>query len=150
MGLTLRHADEADLPLLAQMNKHLIEDEKSRNPMTVAQLQERMRGWLSEDYAVRLFVDESAQGVGYAVYRVLPDDYDPDRQYVYLRQFFIRREMRRCGLGTQALALLRDEFPVGATVALDVLTSNPAGQAFWASVGFSPYCMTMHLADRRR
>ena len=32
MSLLIRPANEADLPLLAQMNKRLIEDEGSRNP----------------------------------------------------------------------------------------------------------------------
>ena len=42
MDLTLRQAERADLPLLAQMNKHLIEDEGSANLMTVGELERRM------------------------------------------------------------------------------------------------------------
>ena len=39
-------ATTADLPLLAKLNKQLIEDEGHRNPMTVAELETRMRNWL--------------------------------------------------------------------------------------------------------
>ncbi|NLG28897.1 MAG: GNAT family N-acetyltransferase [Chloroflexi bacterium] len=145
VDLVLRSAEEADLPLLAQMNRRLIEDEGSRNPMSVAQLQERMRGWLAEGYAARLFVEDGVRAVGYAVFRAYPDPYDPAQQYVYLRQFYVERTERRRGVGTRALALLCAQLPKGATVALDVLTSNPAGQAFWRSVGCEPYCTTMHL-----
>ena len=38
MPLLIHPANEADLPLLAQMNKRLIEDEGSRNPMSLDQL----------------------------------------------------------------------------------------------------------------
>jgi hypothetical protein len=46
MSLSLRFAQEADLPALAQMNKALIEDEANRNPMSLEQLQQRLAGWL--------------------------------------------------------------------------------------------------------
>ena len=45
MKITAHSATEADLPLLAEMNRRLIEDEGSENPMTVAELQQRMRAW---------------------------------------------------------------------------------------------------------
>jgi len=145
MQITLRPASETDLPLLGQMNRRLIEDEHSRNPMNAAQLEQRMRGLWAQGYLTRLFVDASGRTLGYALYRVLPDDYYPDQQFVYLRQFYVERDVRRRGVGTRALALLLEEFPIGAAVALDVLASNPAGRAFWESAGFVPYCTTMHL-----
>ena len=45
MPLSLRIALEADRPALAQMNKRLIDDEGSRNPMSLDQLRQRMAGW---------------------------------------------------------------------------------------------------------
>jgi len=145
MALSLRSARDSDLVLLAQMNRRLIEDEGSRNPMSVPQLQERLRGWLTEGYQARLIVEGDDAVVGYAIYRVLADDYYPEQQYVYLRQLYVERGARRRGNGRRAMALLCDEFPAGATVALDVLTSNPVGEAFWRSLGFAPYCTTLHL-----
>ena len=42
----LREAIAEDLPLLAELNRQLIQDQRSPNPMSVAELEERMRGWL--------------------------------------------------------------------------------------------------------
>lgn len=41
MALAIRVATEADLPLLARMNRHLIEDEDSRNRMFLGALAAR-------------------------------------------------------------------------------------------------------------
>jgi GNAT superfamily N-acetyltransferase len=143
--LLIRPADEADLSLLAQMNKRLIEDEGSRNPMSLDQLAERMRGWLLGDWEVKLFAT-TAGVVGYAVYQARRDEYFPDQTFVYLRQFYIEREMRGQGLGTAALrVLVTEHFPPGCRVVIDVLASNPPGHDFWRHVGFQPYCTTMHL-----
>ena len=111
MPLLIRSAGEADLPLLAQMNKRLIEDEGSRNPMSIDQLAERMRGWLLSDWEVRLFATNVGV-VGYAVYQARRDEYFPDQTIVYLRQFYIERELRGQGLGTAACrALVAEHFP---------------------------------------
>ena len=147
MPLLIRSADEADLPLLAQMNKCLIEDEGSRNPMSLDQLADRMRGWLLGNWHLKLFATDGG-AVGYAVYQVRRDEYFPDQTIVYLRQFYIEREMRRQGLGTAAYrALAAEHFPPGCRVVIDALASNPRGHDFWRHVGFEPYCTTMHLRN---
>ncbi len=57
MTLILRPALLSDLDLLAGMNKRLIEDEESRNPMALAALRERVAGWLGTgEYTVDLFL----------------------------------------------------------------------------------------------
>jgi len=43
----LRDASAADTPLLAQLNRQLIEDEGAANPMSLAELEARMREWLA-------------------------------------------------------------------------------------------------------
>jgi GNAT superfamily N-acetyltransferase len=145
MSLAIRTAAEADIPLLARMNKQLIEDERSHNPMSVDALAERMRGWLRGDWHIDVVMDDGTP-VGYAVYRLRPDEYEPARAVVYVRQFFIVPERRGEGLGRRAFALLAAErFPADCTVALDVLTANPRAARFWAACGFTPYCTTMHL-----
>ncbi len=145
MALVIRLATEADLPRLALMNRRLIEDEGSRNPMALDQLAERMRGWLLGDWTVKLFLADEIV-VGYAVYQHRRDEYFPDHTTVYLRQFYIEREQRDRGLGTEAVSLLRQgHFPAGSTVIIEALASNPRGYAFWRKVGFEPYCTTMHL-----
>lgn len=64
--LKLRFATAADLPLLAQMNRKLIRDERADNPMSVLQLEERMRGWLDGEYRAVLFERDEAP-VAYAL-----------------------------------------------------------------------------------
>ena len=147
MSLVIRPANEVDLPLLAQMNKRLIEDEGSRNPMSLDQLADRMRGWLLGDWQLKLFATDD-RVVGYAVYQLRRDEYFPDQTIVYLRQFYIEREMRGQGLGTAAFrALAAEHFPPGSRVVIDVLASNPRGYDFWRHVGFAPYSTTMHLRN---
>jgi hypothetical protein len=48
-------ANDLDLPLLAEWNRQLIQDEGHRNPMTVAELQARMQGWLAGEYRAVVF-----------------------------------------------------------------------------------------------
>jgi ribosomal protein S18 acetylase RimI-like enzyme len=144
----LRAATPVDAPELAQMNRQLIEDEGSRNPMSLAALESRMRQWLQEDWQVVLIYAESALA-GYALFRVRPDDYFPQQSDVYVRQFFIRREWRKRGIGRGAFDLLaRDFFPPDATLSLDVLANNPIGQRFWQGLGFQPYCFTLKRPAR--
>jgi ribosomal protein S18 acetylase RimI-like enzyme len=146
--LDLQFATPADAPELARMNRQLIEDEGSRNPMSLTALESRMRQWLQEDWRVVLIYAESTLA-GYALFRVRLDDYFPQQSDVYVRQFFIRREWRKRGIGRTAFDLLmRDFFPPDATLTLDVLANNPAGQRFWQGLGFQPYSFTLKRPAR--
>ncbi len=148
MALLIRAATESDLPILARMNKYLIEDEGSRNPKSVVELQHRMSEWLQGDWNVELLVDEETI-VGYAVYQFRKDEYYPDKTAVYLRQFFIDRDKRNKGLGNLAFkTLAQTRFPTGCTIVIDALASNPRGYKFWSKLGFQPYCTTMHLQNQ--
>jgi len=142
----MRPATQADLPLLAEMNRQLILDEGSRNPMSAVQLQERMGGWVTGNWQIRIFeLPETAQVVGYAVYQLRYDEYIPENKIVYLRQMFVIREVRRQGLGRSVFTRLLEEFPESCRVELDVLATNTEGQAFWSSVGFKPDYTHMRL-----
>jgi len=46
-----RNAEPADCAMLAELNHQLIQDEGHRNQMSVAELEQRMRGWLVGEYA---------------------------------------------------------------------------------------------------
>ncbi|MGO4185507.1 N-acetyltransferase family protein [Paenibacillus sp. TAF43_2] len=145
MEFWIRKATIDDLKLLSQMNKELIEDEGSRNPMTLAQLEDRFLGWLSSDWEISLFEKDSAI-LGYAVYQISADVFYPEESNVYLRQYYIARQQRSHGYGSAVLKqLVRDSFPSGAKVTIDVLASNPRGQQFWTSCGFEPYYTNMQL-----
>ncbi|MFN7141181.1 MAG: GNAT family N-acetyltransferase [Limisphaerales bacterium] len=131
-----RKASDSDIGWLGEMNHQLIADERHSNPMDVAQLQERMRGWLLGEYIALVFEDDTGP-VGYALLKE-----ESDR--VYLRQFFIVRHRRRQGLGRAAMEhLFSYVVPLKRKVVLDVLTHNQAAIQFYQALGFTPYCLTM-------
>jgi GNAT superfamily N-acetyltransferase len=134
-----RYATTADVAVLANMNVDLIRDEGHRNPMSVGELQARMADWLSGEYQAVLFEDDG-EPVGYALFRREP-------QWVYVRQFFVVSTRRRRGVGRAAVDwLLNNAWPQDIPVRLDVLTGNAGGIAFWRSLGFGDYCITMERA----
>lgn len=137
--MNYREATLEDVPLLARFNQHMIEDEGHRNPMTIPELQARMRDWITgQTYTVTLFSEEQTP-VAYVAYR-------DDGEYLYLRHFFVSRDYRRQGFGQKAIALLLSEIlPIDRMVRLDVLINNRQAHAFWKSVGFADYCITMEL-----
>lgn len=86
-----------------------------------------MHGWFGGADNVELFVLDGAP-VAYAVWREEGD-------VVSLRQFFVAREWRRCGVGRRVYALLRRQWH-GRDVKIDVRLDNDRGLAFWRSLGF--------------
>jgi len=136
-----RKANLSDIPLLSQLNLQLIEDENHRNPMSLEELQDRMRGWLeTQEYTAVLF-QEKDRIVGYALYKVEPE-------WVYLRQFFIVREFRRQGYGREAIEILRREYwEKGRRVRLEVLVNNSSAIEFYRALGFEDYCLTLELEN---
>ena len=138
----LRSATLDDLDLLAQMNKRLIEDEKSTNEMNLARLRERMEGWLRADYHAIIF-EQTGDVVGYALYRFQGETFK--EQQIYLRQFYIEQIYRRQGLGREAFLHLKQNYFEDAQVTLETLTTNLNGLAFWRSLGFEPYATLTQL-----
>lgn len=133
-----RFAVESDLDLLASWNHQLIQDEGHRNPMTVAELRERMEGWLEEAYKAVLFLIDG-EPAAYSLYREGPDE-------LYLRQFFVNRDRRRAGTGRQAVSILRkDVWPRHKRLTVDVLYHNKAGVQFWKAVGYKAYGLTLEI-----
>jgi GNAT superfamily N-acetyltransferase len=63
-----------------------------------------------------------------------------------LAQFFVRRDRRRSGIGRAAFAILREQvWPRGVRLTVDVLCRNHGGIAFWCSVGYRDYCLTLEI-----
>jgi ribosomal protein S18 acetylase RimI-like enzyme len=133
--MNFERATTADASTLAEMNWHLIRDEGHRNRMSIAELESRMSGWLNGEYDAILF-KEAKETVGYVLFRREPE-------YVYLRQFYIRSEYRRRGMGRTALAWLGEHAWGKVRVRLEVLVGNAVAISFWRSVGFRDYCLTM-------
>jgi GNAT superfamily N-acetyltransferase len=129
------------------MNRELIEDEGHRNPMTVAQLEERARRFLAQDgYRIDLF-EENDRIVGFVTWRQEDDVTEKSGWCIHLRQFYVARDARGGGIGRRTVELLMSSrFPKGARVVLEVMQANPGGQAFWSRMGFAPYSM---LVERR-
>jgi predicted acetyltransferase len=133
-----RTATLDDGPLLARLNRQLIEDEGHRNPMSVPELETRMRGWLAGGYSGTIFI-KNEMPVAYALWRDKPE-------WIVLRHFFVVRSARRGGIGRQAIQLLLTEvWPSGKRVRVEVLTANSVGLAFWRAVGFYDYALTLEL-----
>ncbi len=139
-ALAWRFAGDADLDLLAEWNHQLIRDEGHRNPMSVPELAGRMRGWLAGEYRAVLFLDPDP--VAYALFRT-------EDTLVHLRQLFVRRDRRRTGVGRSAIALLRrDVWPGSHRLTVDVLAGNHAAVAFWRSLGYRDYSITMEIPPK--
>lgn len=137
MKISWREASDADLGLLSEWNHQLIRDEGHRNPMTVGQLADRMRQWLQGEYRAVIFSTD--EPVGYALFK-------KDDASIYLRQLFVRRDRRRSGIGRAALEILRREiWPAGVRLTVDVLCRNAEGVAFWRSVGYQDYSLTLEI-----
>jgi GNAT superfamily N-acetyltransferase len=136
--IEIRFAKSEDAEIMAALNAQLIRDEGHRNSMTIPQLVQRMVGWLQGDYE-GVVVEECGAIVGYALFRRESDD-------VYLRQLFVRTENRRQGIGRRTIQWLVDNaWQAAPRIRIDVLVGNDAGRAFWGSVGFREYCLTMEM-----
>lgn len=134
-----RFATVADAERLAPLNAQLIRDEGHRNPMTEAELAQRMTDWLRGDYRAVVFEDGSDL-IGYALFRAEPE-------HVYLRQLFVTADHRHQGVGRQAVAWLWQNAWKGTPrVRIDVLIHNAMAINFWHAVGFHDYCITMEMA----
>ena len=136
--MRFRRATLDDCGLLAEMNHQLIRDEGHRNKMTVPELERRMTMWLRSEYSAVVF-EQNAGIVAYALYREEPDE-------IYLRQLFVARNHRRKGIGRDAVGILRSKiWPADKRLTVSVLTTNTAAIAFWRSVGYKDYCLTLEI-----
>jgi hypothetical protein len=138
MKLAWRHASHEDIDFLVDWNHQLIRDDFHRNSMTVPELRARMKGWFdANEYQAVLFSD--TEPVAHALFRT-------DKDMVYLRQFFVRRDRRRAGIGRAAFGILRNEvWPKSHRVVVDALCRENGTIPFWRAVGCRDYCMTLEI-----
>ena len=134
----VRVCDDSDLDALAFLNKQLIEDENHDNTMGIDQLKARMQAFIHSGYVAYLF-ENNGEIIGYALA-------DHGRNPIYLRQFFICRNVRRRGFGRRAFreltGLLRSN-----TLEVEVLSWNEAGIGFWKSLGFEERSICLRYHD---
>ena len=136
--MTFRAATLDDCPQLAELNHQLIRDEGHRNAMTVPELEQRMRGWLSGEYRAVIYEDAGAF-VAYALFREQPEE-------IYLRQLFVVRHRRSKGIGRQAVKILRSQiWPKTKRLTVEVLVTNKRAVRFWRSVGYTDYALSLEI-----
>lgn len=136
--MTFRRATLNDCALLAELNHQLIRDEGHRNPMTVSELAQRMKSWLTSEFTAVLF-ENGGSVIAYAVYAEQPEK-------IYLRQLFVVRSRRRQGLGRQAMEILRSKiWPENRRLTVEVLVHNTAAVAFWRAMGYRDYSLLLEI-----
>ena len=101
-------------------------------------IEPRLREWLAKDYVACVF-EAGGTGFGYSIFRDLPD-------CVHLRHFFVEAAFRRRGLGRRAFERLREMFPRGKRILVEVLVWNAPAAAFWKSVGFEERYLGLQMS----
>ena len=142
-----RFAVAEDVPLLARLNRQLVEDEGHRNRFRPdTWLEDRMRGFLAGGYRGVLFERET-RVVAYALYTDPTENTDT----IYLRQIFVDRSCRRQGVGREVMRLLLEEiWPKEKRITVGVLKGNQTAIDFYRAIGFQPYSMEMELIAREK
>ena len=103
--------------------------------MDVAQLAERMTGWLQAEYQGYLvIINENI--AAYCLYR-------DDDKYYYLRHLYVDRGFRRQGIATQLLDWMYAHIWTDKRVRLDVLIHNKTAIAFYQKYGFEIRVLSM-------
>src|SRR5580765_7487099 len=136
--MTFRPATIDDCSLLADLNYQLIRDEGHRNRMTVAELEQRMHGWLTSEYRAVLYED-GGEVIAYALFREQPEE-------IYLRQLFVVRHRRSQGIGRRAVEILRSQvWPKTKRLTVEALAANKRAISFWRSVGYTDYALSLEI-----
>lgn len=138
--LSLRPAGPDDLETLARLNRQLLEDEGHPTQLTDDELVARHREWQRTGEWTQDIIDVDGHAAGYILHAPNPYPLNADIPERFIRQFCVDRRFRRHGLGRDGFELfLAHRLPPGGRVTLDVLESNPGGQAFWQAVGCRPF-----------
>jgi GNAT superfamily N-acetyltransferase len=123
------------------MNQELIQDEGHRNKMTLAELEQRMSDFLQNEYDV-VIASFRQNDIGYALYK-------QDPEWLYLRQIFVIKTMRRKGFGRKFIEWLKNNpWRDCKRIRTDVLVGNVTGIAFWKALVFKEYCITMEMENQ--
>lgn len=135
MAPSLRLAENRDIATLTSMNRGLIRDSGHRNELTDSELFDRMGQFLRSEYTALIGeIDESP--VCYALYK-----YDPE--FLYIRQLYVVLKHRRSGFGTHMVNWIAENNRLAKRLRMDILVCNSDAIAFWRSIGFRDYCLTL-------
>jgi ribosomal protein S18 acetylase RimI-like enzyme len=136
-NLVWRRATSEDVPLLARINRELIEHEWGGVSKDSKHLERRMLRWISDpEYRASVFEVEGAFAA-YVLVHLYPDE-------AYIRHFYVAPQLRGSGIGRDVCRyVLQTIVSPGLRVSLDVLASNTGGVRFWRSMGFREYSIVM-------
>ena len=141
-----RLASTEDGPTLAVLNAQLIQDEGHRNSMTVAQLEDRMWGWLTQAHIQALLWRGSPRGRGV---RLVSANCGRRVSPAMLSSFVI----------ADVRALVAKRLPPGDCVppgcgarhnapTVSVVGAECPAVAFWRAVGYTDYDLTLAIMPR--
>jgi len=120
---------------LALFNKALIDDGGSINAMSLEELENRMREFITSGFVAMIFEVENIH-IGYALI-------DTNKTPFFIRQFFIGKEFRRRGYGRTAFSKIVEYFNTDQ-LDLTVLCNNEIAYKFWINCGLVPYETILH------
>jgi predicted acetyltransferase len=110
--------------------------------MMIAQLEERMCGWLTSGEYWAVLFEENHEVMAHALFR------ETDAE-VYLRQFFVVPHRRGAGMGRRAIGELFSElWSQDKRWTVSVLVKNVAGVAFWRAMGYTDDELTLEIIPR--
>jgi len=128
-----------DCPLLAEMNRKLIDEEQQGrqqgNTMTVSELDNRMREWFQKGVYTGYLIRLNDEIIGYALI---------DCSEMWMRHFFVSPDYRRQSYGRKAMELLFEQLGV-EEIGLSCLTNNVPGLAFWRSFEHDAYSIKFNI-----
>ena len=142
-SLTYVHADEADIPTLAELHLALLGQQGIRAHPEQVELEAKIRGYLGDGYQAILFRWREST-VGYCLYKLYP-------KYAFLRHFYVEQGVHKRVNTEAAFSLLRgNEFADYASVRLDVPEQAKESLARWESIGFRPRAVRLELHTARK
>lgn len=128
-------ADSGEISELARMNGQLIEDEFHDRRLPPSELEERMERFLAGQYTgYMLRIGDTC--CGYALI-------DHEREPAYLRHYFVRRGLRRTGIGSAGVKLIQTM--IAGEIDIHCLLRNRRGIRFWHKMGFADRTVSMRL-----
>lgn len=125
---------------LALLNAELIQDEGHANHLTLAELEQRIIGWL----------DSGEYGCHAVLHRNLPVSYciwREEASHLYIRQLFTLRNYRGRGLATKLIHQVAETVGQGKPIRLEALAKNDTAIRFYQKLGFSLYSQTFQKGE---
>ena len=136
--MELQKANEKNIEELAHLNLDLMLAEKYDQLKTIAELIPRMRTFLETDYEA-YFVIHKKLKAGYILIKCTSEP-------IYIRQFYIKPEFQRIGLGQKTIKMIKDIYST-KIIDVEVMAWNELGFNFWKKAGFQLRCYSLRLTE---